>query len=108
MEKAYPGSLRHWEIYGVDIVLAADGTAYARFVGWSQKIEIGGAKVIAPLEDTESAQQAPFNGIPLFMFEGDECYSTIKASLARMFREGHLKDTVEVTLPHGSQRTFKV
>jgi hypothetical protein len=108
MEKAYPGSLRHWEIYGVDIVLAADGTACAHFVGWSQKIEIGGAQVIAPLEDTESAQQASFNGIPLFMFEGDECYSTIKASLARMFREGHLKDTVEVTLPHGSQRTFKV
>jgi hypothetical protein len=53
MEKAYPGSLRHWEIYGVDIVLAADGTAYARFVGWSQKIEIGGAKVIVPLEDTD-------------------------------------------------------
>jgi hypothetical protein len=42
------------------------------------------------------------------MFEGDECYSSIKVSLARMFMEGHLKDTVEVTLPDGSQCIFKV
>jgi hypothetical protein len=48
MEKAYPGSLKYWEKYGVDIVLAADGIAYARFMVWYQKLEMGGAKIIAP------------------------------------------------------------
>jgi hypothetical protein len=43
-----------------------------------------------------------FLGIPFFIFEGDECYASFKVSLARMFREHRLGDTVKITLPDGS------
>jgi hypothetical protein len=98
INRAYPGSLSHWKQHGIDIAIAADGTSVVRFNGRSWKLEIGAAKIISPFAGADSAQQASYLGIPLFIHDGEECYTSLRASLARMFREGHLRAQVTVTL----------
>jgi hypothetical protein len=42
-------------------------------------------KFILPFAVEKPAQQAPSPGIPLFIHDGEECYASLRASLARMF-----------------------
>jgi hypothetical protein len=99
MEPGYPGILDLWRKFGVDIVIAADGTGLERFSGYAIKMEIGGCKILTPgcFGDT-STQQAAFLGIPLFMYDGEEGYSALKATFARMFSKRHLADHVTIAI----------
>jgi mannose-6-phosphate isomerase class I len=67
-DHALPGSLRYWKQHGIDIIIAADGTAVVRINGQSYKLEIGAAKIIVP-SAKNSAQQSAFFGIPLFIHD---------------------------------------
>jgi hypothetical protein len=108
METVYPGAVAYWIKHGIDIVVGADGTAVLRFNGKSIKLEVGMGKVIVPDEiGGEGAQQQPCLGIPLFMHDGDECYKGMKATLYRMFKDGHLSDKVTITF-HGQEHEIKV
>jgi hypothetical protein len=108
MEMVYPGAAAYWIKHGIDVVIGADGTAVLRFNGKSIKLEVCMGKVIVP--DTiggEGAQQQPCLGIPLFMHDGDECYKGMKATLYRMFKDGHLSDNVTITY-QGQEQEIKV
>jgi hypothetical protein len=48
MQDAYPGIVQHWAKHGMDIVVAADGTAVVRFCFRYIKLEVSTAKIIIP------------------------------------------------------------
>lgn len=76
MEAAYADILEHWRVRGADVIIGADGTSVCRFCGFAIKLEIGTAKIIAPLKmGATGSQQAPFLGIPLLMHDVEECTS---------------------------------
>jgi hypothetical protein len=78
----------YWEGNGVDVVLMAPPKLVS-LAGPRRSVKVD-AKIIRPPEDTGSVHQALL-GIPLSMFEGETCFSTIKVSLASKFREGTLE-----------------
>jgi hypothetical protein len=90
--KVSPETLLRWRIHGMDIVLAADGTAIVRFTSRSFKLETGACKIIAL--HAEGQQQAASMGIPLFVHDGEECYAGLQATLGRMIQDGHLTKAV--------------
>jgi hypothetical protein len=79
----------YWEGNGVDVVLMAPPKLVS-LAGPRRSVNVD-AKIIRPPEDTGSVQQALLLGIPLSMFEGETCFSTIKVSLASKVREGTLE-----------------
>jgi hypothetical protein len=107
IEGCWPGALRFWQTRGgVDILLAADGLSRPLFNGRSAKLELGAAMILLPTggpwtQSTGNAQQAACLATPLFMHDGDECYSSLKATLAQMFEEQHLANQVSVRAAGG-------
>jgi hypothetical protein len=103
--KVSPETLLRWRIHGIDIVLAADGTAIVRFTSRSFKLETGACKIIAP--HAEGPQQAASMGIPLFVHDGEECYAGLQATLGRMIQDGHLTKAVRIIV-EGEQVNLSV
>lgn len=122
LEKTYEGILAHWSEKGLDMVASADGTAVFRWSGRADKLEIGAAKVVIPLEFTGEdlgAQQAAFWAMPILMHTGVNCADNVITSPQSLHtmhmeemstyipvhgrvvcRPGDTRGTVRYTCPH--------
>jgi hypothetical protein len=80
-----------WKRDGIDIVLAADGTARPVFGGRLLELELGVTKIVIP--DVPGPQQNSCLACPIFMHDG-QSYASLQATIGQIIRDKYLADSV--------------